>query len=112
MLGGWGALAHATQMAGVHYPADGTRPRGRGDQLNAVAEHALCCVSSRQKLAHSRKLGPSTNRTFFLAPYGFRPGRSARHALQALRPGKPFIDHPSDDAIRDSSVKKGAQVGV
>src|SRR5215813_4911304 len=25
---------------------------------------------------------------------------------------QPFIDHPSDDTIRDSSVKKRAQVGV
>src|SRR4051812_18754482 len=25
---------------------------------------------------------------------------------------QPFIDHPSDDAIRDSSVKKGSKVGV
>jgi hypothetical protein len=25
---------------------------------------------------------------------------------------QPFIDHPTDDAIRDSSVKKGTQVGV
>src|SRR5262249_30696353 len=25
---------------------------------------------------------------------------------------QPFIDHPTDDTIRDSSVKKGAQVGV
>ena len=25
---------------------------------------------------------------------------------------QPFVDHPSDDTVRDSSVKKGPKVGV
>ena len=39
-------------------------------------------------------------------------GRMAQETIFQDPCLQPFIDHPSDDTIRDSSVKKVAQVGV
>ena len=39
-------------------------------------------------------------------------GRMAQETIFQDPCLQPFIDHPSDDTIRDSSVKKGTQVGV
>jgi hypothetical protein len=42
---------------------------------------------------------------------GFTSAFSATLTTPAIVPEQ-LIDHPSDDTIRDSSVKKGTQVGV
>jgi hypothetical protein len=84
-----------------------SRPPSEG--LIKVAEHLNALRSIEPPVVIQP--APTTGLVDLAKSDGFTSAFSATLTTPAIVPEQ-LIDHPSDDTIRDSSVKKGTQVGV